>query len=74
MSSSTALSPRVHAQIASTVSLVLGLPATRVQTLSVREMFVLCQQHGFEVDIMVEKPADLNDDEVGFSAELDIAA
>ena len=74
MSSSTSLSPRVHAQIASTISLVLGLPATRVQTLSVREMFVLCQQHGFDVDITVEKPASLNDDEVGFSAELDIAA
>ena len=72
--SSTSLSPRVHAQIASTISFALGLPATRVQTLSVREMFVLCQQHGFEVDITVEKPASLNDDEVGFSAELDIAA
>jgi len=68
------LSPRVHAQIASTVSFALGLPATRVQTLSVREMFVLCQQHGFEVDITGERPASLNDDEVGFSAELDIAA
>ena len=53
MSSSTSLSPRVRAQIASTVSLVLSLPATRVQTLSVREMFVLCQQHGFAVDITV---------------------
>ena len=74
MSSSASLSPRVHAQIASTVSLVLGLPATRVQVLSVQEMFVLCQQHGFEVDITVERPASLNDDEVGFSAELDIAA
>ena len=42
--------------------------------LSVREMFVLCQQHGFEVDITVEAPASLNDDEVGLSAELDIAA
>src|SRR3982750_346923 len=72
--SSTSLSPRVHAQIASTVSLVLGLPATRVQTLSVREMFVLCQQHGFEVDITVEKPADLNDGELGLVAELDMAA
>jgi hypothetical protein len=26
------------------------------------------------VDITVERPASLNDDEVGFSAELDIAA
>ena len=74
MSSSTSLSPRVHAQIASTVSLVLGLPATRVQVLSVREMFVLCQQHGFEVDITVEKPAVFQGDEVGFVAELDMAA
>jgi len=37
-------------------------------------MFVLCQQHGFEVDITVEEPADLNDDEVGLVAELDMAA
>jgi len=72
--SSTSLSPRVLAQIASTVSLVLGLPATRVQTLSVKEMFVLCQQHGFEVDITIKEPAFLNDDEVGFSAEPDMAA
>ena len=72
--SSTSLSPRVHAQIASTISLALGLPATRVQTLSVREMFVLCQQHGFAVDITVEKPASLNDDDVIFVAELDMAA
>ena len=71
---STSLSPRVHAQIASMVSFALGVPATRVQTLSFQEMFVLCQQHGFEVDITVERPASLNDDEVGFSAELDIAA
>ena len=71
---STSLSPRVHVQIASTVSVALGLPATRVQTLSVKEMFVLCQQHGFAVDITVEDPASLNDDEVGLSAELDIAA
>ena len=74
MSSSTSLSPRVHAQIASTVSFALGLPATRVQTLSVREMFVLCQQHGFDVDITVEKPASLNDGELGLVAELDMAA
>ncbi len=74
MGSTTAISPRVQAQIASTVSVALGLPTTRVQTLSFQEMFVLCQQHGFEVDITVERPASLNDDEVGFSAELDIAA
>ena len=60
--------------IASTVSFALGIPANRVQTLSLKEMFVLCQQHGFEVDITVERPASLNDDEVGFSAELDMAA
>ena len=72
--SSTLISPRVHAQIASTVSFVLGLPATRVQTLSLKEMFVLCQQHGFEVDITVEQPASLLDDEVGIAAELDMAA
>ena len=74
MSSSTSLSPRVHAQIASTVSRVLSLPAGRVQCLSVREMFVLCQQHGFEVDITVGEPASLSDDEVAFVAELDMAA
>ena len=74
MSTSTLVSPRVHAQIASTVSLVLGLPAKRVQTLSVREMFVLCQQHGFEVDITVGEPANWNEGEIGFSAELDLAA
>ena len=74
MSTSTSVSTRVHAQIASTISVALGLPATRVQTLSVREMFVLCQQHGFEVDITVEKPAVFQGDEVGFVAELDMAA
>ena len=74
MSTSTLVSPRVHAQIASTISFALALPAARVQTLSVREMFVLCQQHGFEVDITVEKPAVFQGDEVGFVAELDMAA
>ena len=74
MSTSTSVSTRVHAQIASTISVALGLPATRVQTLSVREMFVLCQQHGFAVDITVEKPASLNDGELGLVAELDMAA
>jgi hypothetical protein len=72
--SSTSLSPRVHAQIASTVSVALGVPATRVQTLSFQEMLVLCQQHGFEVDITVEAPASLNDDEVAIVTELDMAA
>ncbi len=71
---STSLSPRAHAQIASTISFALGLPATRVQTLSFREMFVLCQQHGFEVDITVGEPAALSDSEVGIVAELDMAA
>ena len=37
-------------------------------------MFVLCQQHGFDVDITVEEPAVLQGDEVGFVAELDMAA
>jgi len=37
-------------------------------------MFVLCQQHGFEVDITVERPANLQDDEIGFVAELHTAA
>ena len=74
MSTSTLVSPRVHAQIASTISFALALPAARVQTLSVREMFVLCQKHGFEVDITVEKPAVFQGDEVGFVAELDMAA
>ena len=71
---STAITPRVHAQIASTVSFALGLPTARVQTLSVQEMFVLCQQHGFDVDITGEKPASLSDSEVGIVAELDLAA
>jgi hypothetical protein len=74
LSSTTSISTRVHAQIASTVSFALGLPATEVQTLSVQEMFVLCQQNGFEVGITAGKPADLNDDEGGFVAELDMAA
>ena len=68
------ISTRVHAQIASTVSAALGLPAARVQTLSVKEMFVLCQQHGFEVDITVEKPANLHQGGIGLTAELDMAA
>ena len=70
----TSISTRLHAQIASTVSLALGLPTQRVQTLSVQEMFVLCQQHGFEVDITVGRPANLDEGEVGLAAELDMAA
>jgi hypothetical protein len=72
--STTSIDTRVRSQIASTIAVALSLPATRVQTLSVQEMFVLCQQHGFEVDITVEKPAVLQDGEVGFVAELDVAA
>ena len=64
----------MRSQIASTIAVALSLPATRVQTLSVQEMFVLCQQQGFEVDITVEKPASLTDSEVGIVAGLDIAA
>jgi hypothetical protein len=37
-------------------------------------MFVLCQQHGFEVDITVERPANLQDGEIGFVTELNVAA
>ena len=71
---STSIDTRVRSQIASTISFALGVPATRVQTLSVQEKFVLCQQHGFEVDITVEKPAALRKGEVGIVAELDMAA
>jgi hypothetical protein len=71
---STSIDTRVRSQIASTISFALGVPATRVQTLSFPEMFVLCQQHGFEVDITVEEPAALREGEVGIVAELDIAA
>jgi len=70
----TSIDTRVRSQIASTVSFALGLPAPRVQTLTLQEIFVLCQQHGFEVDITVETPATLGSDEVGFAAELDMAA
>jgi hypothetical protein len=70
----TFINTRVRSQIASTVSFALGVPATRVQTLSVQEMFVLCQQHGFEVDITLERPAALREGEISFSAELDMAA
>jgi hypothetical protein len=72
--STTAIDTRVRAQIASTISLALGIPTTRVQNLSVQEMFVLCQQQGFEVDITVGEPANWNEGEIGFSAELDLAA
>ena len=74
MDSTTCIDTRVRSQIAAMVSLALGIPATRVQSLSLREMFVLCQQHGFEVDITVGKPANLNEGEVGLAAELDMAA
>jgi hypothetical protein len=37
-------------------------------------MFVLCQQHGFEVDISVEQPALLQEDEFSFVGELNMAA
>jgi hypothetical protein len=74
LGSTTAISTRVRAQIASTVSFALGVPATRVQTLSLQEMFVLCQQHGFEVDITVERPANLQGGEIGFVTELNVAA
>ena len=44
-----------------------------MQSLSVQEMFVLCQEFGFEVDITVGEPANGNN-EMGFSVELDLAA
>lgn len=71
---SSSISTRVHAQIAATISLAVGVPMTRIQTLSVQELFVLCQQHGFEVDITVGNPANLNEGEVSLVAELDFAA
>src|SRR3712207_4346804 len=70
----TFIGTHVRSQIASTVSFALGVPATRVQTLSLQEMFVLCQRHGFEVDITVEQPASLQDGEIGFVTELNVAA
>ena len=74
MSPRTSIDTRVRSQIASTVSFALGLPAPRIQTLTLQEIFVLCQQHGFEVDIIVETPPNYDGDEVGFTAELDMAA
>ena len=70
----TFIDTRVRSQIASTVSSALGVPATRVQSLSLQDMFVLCQQHGFEVDITVERPAALREGEVGIVTELNVAA
>jgi hypothetical protein len=70
----TFIDTRVRSQIASTISFASGVPATRLQTLIVQEMLVLCQQHGSEVDITVEKPANPQDDEMGFVAELHMAA
>lgn len=72
--SPTLIDTRVRSQVAATVSLAIGVPAARLQRLSIQEIFVLCQQHGFEVDITTDKPADLQDNEVGFTVELDIAA
>jgi hypothetical protein len=40
----------------------------------VQVQFVLCQQFGFEVDITVGEPANWNEGEIGFSAELNLAA
>ena len=74
MAAGTFIDTRVRSQIVSTVSFALGVPATRVQSLSLQEMFVLCQQHGFEVDITVEKPTSLQDGEIGFATELNVAA
>ena len=68
--SPTSISNRVRSQITSTVSFALKLPASRLQKLSLQEMFVLCQQHGYEVDITVGKPASLRSDEIALVAEL----
>ena len=70
----TFIDTRVRSQIASTISFALGVPATRLQTLIVQEMLVLCQQHGFEVDLTVERPASLQDGEIAFVTELNVAA
>jgi hypothetical protein len=70
----TFIDTRVRTQIASIVSFALGVPATRVQTLSVQEMFVLYQQHGFEVGLTVKQPAGLQDGEIAFVTELNVAA
>ena len=67
MSPRTSIDTRVRSQIASTVSFALGLPAPRVQTLTLQEIFVLCQQHGFEVDITVEAPANYDGYDAGFT-------
>jgi hypothetical protein len=37
-------------------------------------MFVLYQQHGFEVDLTVKQPASLQDGEIAFVTELNVAA
>jgi hypothetical protein len=65
---------RVRSQIASTISFALGVPATRLQTLIVQEMLVLCQQHGFEVDLTVKQPASIQDGEIAFVTERNVAA
>jgi hypothetical protein len=70
----TFIDTRVRSQIASPVSFAIGVPATRVQTLSLQEMVVLYQQHGFEVDLTVKQPASLQDGEIAFVTELNVAA
>lgn len=74
MNSTTFPDTRVRSQIAATVSYALGVPAVRVQQLSLQEMFVLCQQHGFEVEITIDQPAALRPEQIGFAAELIVAA
>ena len=37
-------------------------------------MLVLCPQHGFEVDLTVKQPASLQDGEIAFVTELNVAA
>lgn len=53
---STALDTRLRLQIASTISNALGISERSLCKLSLREMFVLCQQAGFEVEFTVDKP------------------
>ena len=66
----TSIDTRLRSQVTGAICLALNLPASRLQRLSVQEMFVLCQQHGFEVDITIDKPAVLRPGEIGFAAEL----
>ena len=46
----------------------------RIQQLSIQEMFVLCQQHGFDVDLTTERLPAVHDKEVAFVVELEVAA